>query len=172
MPQPIRGRWDLSTLDTRSRSLGCREEQQDRDSAPHEPVSFLHRQAWASDVLFAVELWGPSGSSWKSKGKEQHLGLAEVGCGVLAGWDTGEFQGLREEEWEALEEGTGQGSSTRLLVPKFSLNSAVLPGCSSVPHGLLKIGGGRTGLFPLSFLLRLSSSPLLDPLGGEWELLD
>lgn len=80
MPQPVRGRWDPASLDTRSRSLGCREEQRDRDSAPHEPVSFLHRQPWASDVLFAVELWGPSGSSWKSKGKNNISGWLRRGA--------------------------------------------------------------------------------------------
>lgn len=55
-------------------------EERDRDSAPHEPVSFLHRQAWASDVLFAVELWGPSGSSWKSKGKNNISGWPRRGA--------------------------------------------------------------------------------------------
>lgn len=73
----------------------------------------------------------------KSKGKkEQHLGLAEEGCGVLAGWDTGKFRVL-------MEEGMGQGSSTSLLVPKFSLNTAVLPGRPSAVsgsfHRLLKL---------------------------------
>lgn len=76
----------LASLDPRARSLGCRQEQQDRDSAPHELVSFLHRQACPSDVLFAV------GAEWELleiKGKEQNLGLAEEGCGVLAGWHRG-----------------------------------------------------------------------------------
>lgn len=86
----------------------------------------------------------------------------------------GEFQVLMEEGWDTLQEGTGQGSSTRLLIPKSSLNAAVLPGCPSAvggsPHELLRLGGGRTEIFPLSFLLRLSSSPLLDPLSGEWDL--
>lgn len=115
--------------------------------------------------------WGPSGSSWKSKGKNKISGWLRRGA---ASW-LGGTGGI----WGAERRGThfrrAQGSSMRFLSPKFSQQRSL--GALQ----MLELRGGRTGLFPLSFLLRFSSSPLLSHwvgngtcsspfgLGWEWE---
>lgn len=76
MPQPVRGRGDLASLDprSRSRSLGCREEQRDRDSAlmsrfpscTAKPALLMFCLPWSSG--------GQVGAPGNQREKKQHLG--------------------------------------------------------------------------------------------------
>lgn len=83
-------------------------EQRDHDSAPMRASFLPAPPAQASDVLFATKLWGPSGSSWKSKRKNNILGLPRRGASRLAGREGG-IWGAEGTEVGALEGGHGSG---------------------------------------------------------------